>query len=123
MKPMKRNLLVAVTLLVMSLISCDGVGKKPIESHEAAKIEFMGDVDRDAEEMARRSVELSRKMLDGNDTEADVQQMQQWIDAAKEYYAERGRRDEFMIAVNEKMAKVVSDLSQKMKEDSAQLEH
>ena len=125
MKLMKRMLLLAVTLLVMCQISCDGNGKQSTAaaSHEAATIEFTGDIDRDAEALVQRSVELSRQMLLGTDTEAESQQLQQSVSAAEDYYAARGQRDDFKNAFTEKLTRAVSDLAQELKKDSTAADH
>ncbi|MBR6284500.1 MAG: hypothetical protein IKR25_09440 [Muribaculaceae bacterium] len=116
---MKKTLWVAVALLAMSLISCDGAGHGSKPVHDSLPAELTGDYNRDAEAIAQRSIELSDKMLNGTDTEDETQQLQQRIDAAKRYYEARDLRDDFMIVLNEKMTQGVTELASKVKQNNA----
>ena len=119
----------AVAVMVMCLISCETGNVSGDQGKAAAKTEqtvdnqpvleipegLTGDLDRDATILAERSIAVSRKMIDGKDHDSDSQELQQMIDAAKDYYQSKNMRDDFAIALNEKMSKGVSDLAKELK--------
>ena len=124
---MKKTLLVAVALLAMCQISCDVNGKHSAPVNTGAGTESVtvpegltGELEVDAERLAQRSIELSRKMIDGTDKEQETQELQQLIDQAKNYYQSRDLRDDFAIAMNEKMSKGVSDLARQLNNENKQ---
>ena len=59
-------------------------------------------------------------MIDGTDKEQETQELQQLIDQAKNYYQSRDLRDDFAIAMNEKMSKGVSDLARQLNNENKQ---
>ena len=129
---MKKTLWMAVAVVVMCLISCENGGAASDNGKQATTTEqtvdsqsastgqavpngLTGDLEQDATLLAERSIDISRKMIDGNDHDSDSQELQQLIDAAKDYYQSKNMRDDFAIALNEKMSKGVSELAKEMK--------
>ncbi len=122
---MKKTLLTAVALVAMSLASCENSGNTQSGSTAVTATEqqagaavpegLTGDLEADATALAERSMAISRNMLAGTDREQDTQELQQLIDKAKDYYGSRDMRDDFAIALNEKISKGVSDIAREVR--------
>ena len=141
---MKKTQFLAVALTAMCLISCDStnnnnnsdkqnVNAEQVEVTTEKKTDskaetsatiavpqnMTGDMEKDAENLVKATLDMSAKMTTGKDNNADAQKVQQAMEAAKEYYGKQGKTKEFVKIVNEKMAKGVAELASKMKAENA----
>ena len=141
---MKKTQFLAVALTAMCLISCystnnnnnsdkQNVNAEQVEVTTETKTDskaetsatiavpqnMTGDMEKDAENLVKATLDMSAKMTTGKDNNADAQKVQQAMEAAKEYYGKQGKTEEFVKIVNEKMAKGVAELASKMKAENA----
>lgn len=130
---MKKIFLMAVAILAMSLVACDGTSKQQSNAAEQPGVEqaageskagapqavvpdgLTGDMEKDAEIIVKASLDQSMKMADGKDDGAEQQKLQKLMDEAKNYYGKQGKTEEFAKLVGEKMAKGITDVAAQMK--------
>ena len=125
----------AVAVLAMSLVSCDGTknqgenktGSQPGVEQTTVDAKagdkqvttvpegLTGDMEKDAETIVKVSLEQSMKMAEGNDDGAEQQKLQKLMEAAKNYYGQQGKSEEFAKLVGEKMAAGITEVAAQMK--------
>ena len=132
---MKKIIYMAVAVLAMSLVSCDGTknqgenktGSQPVVEQTTSDDDstekqvaavpngLTGDMEKDAEMIVKATMEQSMKMAEGNDDGAEQQKLQKLMEAAKNYYGQQGKSEEFAQLVGKKMAAGITDVAAKLK--------